>query len=154
VRDCSCVVVLAVPDGGTAGRIRLAHHKLWRPVLGRKINLDEIERHILELDERFHLEFVAFDPWQAEMLSQRIEADLNRRRRNQRRRYGSQPFMREVPPTAANLREQATVMVEMLTDRRLRLFECEPLRQDLLKLRIEETKTTIRLTSPRDRQGH
>lgn len=153
-RDCSAVAVLAVPTGGKAGRIRLAHHKLWRPTLGRKINLIEIERHIVDLDKLFGLEFVAFDPWQAESMAQRLEADSGRRRRNHRRVYGSQPWMREIPPTAANLREQATLTIESFQDHRLRLFPCEPLRRDLLKLRVEEKNYGYRLTSPRDGEGH
>ena len=60
----------------------------------------------------------------------------------------------EIPPTAANLREQATLIIESLTDRRLLLYDCEPLRRDLLKLRVEEKSYGIRLTSPRDGDGH
>lgn len=152
-RDCSAVVVLAVPDG-RYGKIRLAHHRLWRPTLGKKIDLGEVERHVLELDEQFNLEAVAFDPWNCELLASRIEADSNRRRRNQRRRDWAKPFMREIQPTAANLREQATLMIEHFGDRRLQLFDCEPLRRDLLKVRVEEKSYGIRLTSPRDEHGH
>jgi len=152
-RDCSSVVILAVPDG-RYGKLRLAHHRLWRPTLGRKIDLAEVERHILELDAQFGLEACAFDPWQAELLASRIEADSNRRRRNQRRREWSKPFMREIAPTASNLREQATSCIEHFQDRRLELFDCEPLRRDLLKVRIEERSYGIRLTSPRDGDGH
>ena len=153
-RDCSAVVVLAVPEGGIAGRIRLAHNRLWRPTLGKKIDLSEVERHLLELDAQFGLETVAFDPWQMEHLAQRLEADTGHRRRNARRRYGNQPWMREIPPTGANLREQATLVIESFTDRRLQLYDCEPLRRDLLKLRVEEKSYGMRLTSPRDGEGH
>lgn len=153
-RDCSAVVVLAVPDGGTAGRIRLAHNKLWRPTLGKKIDLTEVEKHILALDEQYGLEFVAFDPWQMEHLAQRLEADSGHRRRNQRRRFGSQPWLREIPPTGANLREQATLTIESFGDRRLQLYDCAPLRHDLLKLRVEEKSYGCRLVSPRDGEGH
>lgn len=153
-RDCSAVVVLAIPEGGKAGRIRLAHNRLWKPVLGRKLNLMEIEQHVIELDKLFGLEFVAFDPWQAESMAQRIEADSGRRRRNQRRANNTQPFMRAIPPTATQLRAQATLTIESFQDRRLQLYDCEPLRRDLLKLRVEEKSYGIRLTSPRDGEGH
>lgn len=153
-RDCAALVVLAAPEGGRAGRIRLAHHKLWRPTLGRKIDLLEVERHVLEVDQLFGLEFCAFDPWQAEHLAQTIEADSDRRRRNQRRVAYSEPFMREVPPVAANLRGQATLLIESFQDARLELFECEPLRSDLGKLRVEEKSYGVRLVSPRDGEGH
>jgi hypothetical protein len=154
-RDCSAVVVLGVPAGGKSGRIRLAHNRLWRPTLGRKIDLTEVERHILELDRQYNLETVAFDPWQMEHLAQRLEADTGHRRRNaMRQRWSKGPWMREIPPTAANLREQATLIIESFTDRRLQLYDCEPLRRDLLKLRCEEKSYGIRLTSPRDGDGH
>ena len=153
-RDCSAVVVLAVPEGGKAGRIRLAHHKLWRPTLGKKINLIEVERYILDLDKRFGLEFCAFDPWQAESMAQRLEIDSGHRRRNQKRVYNHKPWMREIPPTGPNLREQASLTIESFSDRRLQLYDCEPLRRDLLKLRVVEKSYGYRLESPRDQAGH
>lgn len=153
-RDGAAVVALAVPEGGHAGRIRLAGAKLWRPILGRKINLLDVERYILDLDEQFGLEFVAFDPWQAEHLSQTLEADSGHRRRNARRVFGGQPWMREIAPTGNNLRQQATLTIESFTDRRLQLYPFEPLRRDFLKLRVEEKSYGCRLTSPRDGDGH
>jgi len=152
-RDASAVVVLAVPDGGRAGRIRLASNRLWKPAPGQKIELAEVERHILELDAQFGLEAVAFDPWQAEHMAQRLEAG-GHRRRNQQRRWWTLPWMREIPPVAANLRQQATLTIESFTDRRLMFYPCEPLRRDLLKLRVEEKSYGVRLTSPRDGEGH
>jgi hypothetical protein len=154
-RDCSAVVVLGIPDGGRGTKIRLANTKLWRPTAGRKIDLTEVELHLLALDEQYGLEFVAFDPWQAELLSQRLEAHSDHRRRNQRRLFGSQPWMREIPPTAANLREQAGLVIESFADRRLLLYaEAEALRRDLRKLRCEEKSYGIRLVSPHDEYGH
>lgn len=153
-RDCAAVVVLAVPDDGRAGKIRLAHNQLWRPTLGKKINLLEIERHLLDLDQQFGLEYVAFDPWQAEHMAQTLEADSERLRRNQRRFNSEQPWMREIPPTPTNLRQQATITIEFFNDRRVVLYDCEPLRRDLHKLRVEEKSYGVRLTSPRDGEGH
>jgi hypothetical protein len=156
VRDCSSFVILAVQEGGRSGVVKLAHAKLWTPRPGAKINLLDVERHILEMDEKFHLQFIGFDPWQSEHLSQRVEIDTGRRRRNQQRRYGSQPFMREQPATAANLREVATLTIESFGDRRIQCYDYPPLKQDLLKLRVEEKVSagSIRLTSPRDASGH
>lgn len=154
-RDCSAFVVLAVPDKGRAGAIRLVHHKLWRPTLGQKMNLLEVESHILEADLRFGLEYIIYDPWQSEHLAQTLEADTNHRRRNQRRAYSAQPWMIELPPTAANQRQQASLMIEFFNDHRIQLYDCEPLRRDLKKLRLEEkTNGSYRLVSPRDGEGH
>lgn len=153
-RDCSAVVVLAVPSGGTAGRIRLAHNRLWRPTLGQKINLGEVESHVLTLDDLFGLEFVAADPWQAESMMQRLEADSGHRRRNAKRRFGSLPWVRGIQPTGQNLQSQATLVLEGFADHRFQLYDCEPLRRDLLRLRVEEKSYGCRLTSPRDGSGH
>jgi hypothetical protein len=153
-RDSSAFVILATPKGGTAGQIRLAHHKLWRPVLGKKVDLMEVERHILEIDKAYGLEQIAFDPWQAELLGQRLEADSNRKRRSQRAYRWSLPWMRAIPPTGANLRQLASLTIECFQDHRLQLFPCENLRNDLLKLRTEEKSYGFRLTSPRDGDGH
>lgn len=153
-RDASAVVVLAFPSGGRAGRVRLAAHKIWHPTPGRKVDLLSVELHLLRLDKQFGLETIAFDPWQAELLAARLESSTEHRRRNQGRRYSFRPWMHEVQPVAANLREQASITIEYFGDRRLQLYNCEPLRRDLLKLRAEEKSYGIRLTSPRDEHGH
>ncbi len=152
-RDCAAVVVLAVPYGGGAGKIRLASNKIWRPTLGNKINLLDVERHVLELDKQFGLEQIGFDPWQMEHLAQTLEADTNRNRRDQRR-FHAEPWLREFPPIAANLRQQATLTIEFFQDHRFQFYDCEPLRRDLHKLRVEEKSYGCRLTSPRDGEGH
>lgn len=142
-RDCSAVVVLAVQPG-KAGKIRLAHHKLWRPTPGRKIDLIEIEQHLVELHKRYDLQTIAFDPWQMEHLAQTLRADTGHR------------DIREVPPTGATLRDISTLTIESFTDHRIQLFECEPLQRDLKRLRVEERSagTSWRLVSPRDGDGH
>ena len=153
-RDCSAIVVLGVPKGGIAGRIRLASNRLWRPTLGQKINLLEVEKHVLDLDKQFGLEFVGFDPWQMEHLAQQLEADSDHRRRNQKRTFHSQPWMREITPTGKNLQQIATVTIESFNDRRIQCYPCQPLRRDLLRLRVEERQYGHRLVSPKDSQGH
>lgn len=154
-RDCSAVVVLAIPSLGRVGQIRLAHHRLWHPTPGEKINITEIEQHILALDQEFDLEAVGFDPWQAEHMAQRLEAISQNRRRTARSvTRHNKPWMREVPPTGGNLREQASLVIQGFQDRRFALYACEPLKRDLLKLRAEEKSYGIRLSSPRDGDGH
>lgn len=152
-RDCSVVVVLAIPDQRFA-RIRLAHHKLWKPEPGNKVDLTAVETHILELDALFGLEYVAYDPWQHELLAQRLEVNSEHQRRNQRRFFWANPWLQEVTQSAANLREIAGLTIEYVGDRRLECYPCPRLRDDLLKLRAEEKSYGIRLVSPRDDTGH
>lgn len=153
-RDAAAFIVLAVPKGGRSGKIRLAYHKLWKPIRGQKVNLLDVEKHILQCDQALGIECIAFDPWQAEHLAQTIEADTNRRRRNARRNWFSKPFMREVPPLPNHLRAQASLTIESFQDRRFQFYECEPLKRDLHKLRVEEKSYGFRLVSPRDGDGH
>ena len=61
------------------------------------------------------LEFVGFDPWQAEHLAATIEAEMKRRRRNQRL-FHTEPFARSIPPQATNLREQCSLMIQFFQD--------------------------------------
>jgi hypothetical protein len=154
-RDNSAVVVLAVPKGGGAGKIRLAHHRLYRPVKG-KIDLMEIERHILWLDEKYRLEYVTFDPHQAVLMAQRLESlsDAHKRRRNKfsQAADGKQkPWMQQTPQTSANLQAIASLTIECFQDHRLELFPCPDLESDLRRLRVEERPNGgWRLVSPRD----
>lgn len=141
-RDCSAVVVLGVRnhDQPNAGTIRLAHARLWKPILGRKINLTDVEEEIRRLHRRFRFASIAYDPWQAEHLSQRL-------------RHQDLP-MQEVPPTGSNLQSIAARTIESFSDRRLELHDCPNLKRDLLKLRVEERSYGYRLVSPRDETGH
>lgn len=153
-RDCAALVILAVPSGGKAGKIYLAADFLWRPTLGKKIDLLEVQRTILDCDKQFNLEFVGFDPWQAEHLAQTLEAASEHKSRNTRRTNSQQPWMREIAPVAANLRQQATLLIEFFNDHRVKCYPCENLKRDLKRLRVEEKSYGCRLVSPRDGSGH
>ena len=155
-RDASAVVVLAAGQQGTPqqGRIRLATARLWKPSSGKRVDLIDVERYIRELDRQFRLARVAYDSFQAEHLAQRLEIDAQRRRRDQALPARTTPWLCEVPPTASNLRQIASLTIECFVDRRVQCFAYEPLRADLLKLRCEEKSYGIRLTSPRDDTGH
>ncbi|QDT56277.1 Phage Terminase [Caulifigura coniformis] len=155
-RDASAVVVLASGQHGTPqqGRIRLAHAHLWKPTPGKRVDLMEVERYVRALDRKFALRRIGFDPWQAEHLAQRLEADAGHRRRQQHLPARVEPWMKEIPPSGANLRDMASLVLESFTDRRFQFFPCAPLHADLLKLRVEERPYGYRLVSPRDGDGH
>ena len=61
---------------------------------------------------------------------------------------------KELPATGHNLQRMASRIIESFTDRRVVLYECEDLKRDLLKLRVEEKSYGYRLVSPRDHYGH
>lgn len=142
-RDCSAIVVLGVRDHDQhdAGTIRLAYTKLWKPVLGTKINLTEVEDELRSLHQRFKFKTVAYDFWQAEHLSQRLKM------------HDDLPMF-EVSQSGSNLQAMARTMIESFTDKRMELYEEANLKRDLLKLRVEERAFGYRLVSPRDETGH
>lgn len=152
-RDFASVLTLAYPDRQSQRRferIRLADAKLWRPPKGGKIDLMAIERYILDLDDRFRLDHVALDPWQAELMGQRLEADTTHAQRRDRFRKRYEPWVQAIPPTGSNLRDQASLVIESFTDGNLRLYPYPPLRSDLLRVQVEEKSYGYRLTSPKD----
>lgn len=155
VRDFSAVVTLGIgkPDSRYVDQIRLADARLWKPGSGQKINLQAIENYIRDLDRRFNLAAVVADPWQCEHIIQRLSYD--KKARGEKKYYHNDtPWIRDLPPTGANLRAVAGLLIECFTDRRIKLYDYEPLRIDLHKLRVEEKSYGFRLVSPRDGDGH
>ena len=145
-RDASAVCLLGVhkrncweADRADHGRIRLAYTRLWKPQ-GRKVDLQEVEDALLALHFQFELKAVAFDPWQATHMSQRLSL--------------SHLPMQEVTPTGQNLQRIATVLIESFNDRRVDLYEDADLRRDLRRMRVEERSYGFRLVSPHDVHGH
>ena len=156
-RDASAVVVLAVGKSGTPyyQKIRLAAHKRWLPTDNRKVDLREVQRYVHQLDQRFSITQIGFDSWNAELLAAQLEAEKKARSDRKFGFYDEQPFMREIPPTASNLREICTLMIESFHDGRFALYDCPALLSDLLKLKVVERAYGSRLESPRDSEsGH
>lgn len=151
-RDASAVVVLAT-EPYRAGSIRLAYAKTYRPSESSsgKVDLQQIELDLIDIHRKYKPQAYAFDPWNCELLAQRLEMSLNSWRDSP---YFGSDLFQETPPTAENLREQAALTIQLFNDRRLSLYECADLRRDLNKLRVEEKSYGYRLTSPRDATGH
>lgn len=142
-RDHVGLVVLAVrknEDRDDTSQLRLAHVRRWAPPKGHKIDLMAVEDEIRRVAQQFDSVF-GIDPWQAELLAQRLSFD------------GIE--VRHVTPTSKTLRDQATKLREVFMDRRIQLYDREGLREDIERLQIAETSYGFRLLSPRDRKrGH
>lgn len=153
-RDNAAFVVLAV--NRNTRQIRLARVDTWKPseAADGKVSLSDVEDTMIYRKRQFKLDHVRYDPWQAEHIAQRVEGNTDYGIRARDSAYNRQPFMREVTPTAVNLREIARIVIESFTDRRLTLYPCPELHADLRKLRVEEKSYGFRLTSPRDATGH
>ncbi len=156
-RDASAVCVLGVHRGRTDhGRIRLASTKIWRATKGHKINLQLIEDYLVDLNSRFDLKSLNFDPWQASFMAQRLGATgLAVPQKNMQKYWMTERIrMVEIAQTGQNLQKMATATIEAFNDARVELYENADLRRDLNRLRVEERSYGFRLVSPRDELGH
>jgi hypothetical protein len=156
-RDASAVCILGVHRGRyDHGRIRLAFTRVWRPRKGSKVDLQGIEDTLIDLNQRFDLKALNFDPWEARHMAQRLSATGLGVASKQlgRHHMTSRVPMTEVTQTPANLQKIATVLIEAFNDHRVELYDDPDLRRDLTRLRIEERQYGFRLTSPRDEHGH
>lgn len=121
------------------GRLMLAHLCVWKPENGEKIDLEAVEREILAIHRRFKLQRLAADPWQAELLMQRL---------------GRQNIPTSlVPFTPSNLQSMASGMLDAFREGNVDLYRDETLIADLKQLRLEERAYGYRLTSPRGADG-
>ncbi len=160
-RDASAGCVLGVRQGAIDhGRIVLAAHKVWRPAHGQKVDLTAVEDAVREFNRNFGLKTVAYDPWQATGMAQRLQAVGLTVGERFLPKFHSQPVqpsrvrMIEVPATGNNLQKMASTLIEAFNDGRVHLYDCPDLRRNLIKLRVEERSYGFRLTSPRDETGH
>ena len=156
-RDASAVCILGIHRGRRHhGLVRLAYTRIWRPRKGSKVNLQEVEDAIVELNDRFQLKALNFDPWQARHMSQRLSAvglGVAAKQLGQHHMTSRVPMV-EVTQTGQNLQKIASIVIEAFNDHRVELYEELNLRRDLTRLRVEERQYGFRLTSPRDEHGH
>ena len=66
-----------VPGPERTDKYRVAEVRLWEPRRGERVNLTAIENAIIELNDRYQFASVAIDPWQAAMMTERLERRLN-----------------------------------------------------------------------------
>jgi hypothetical protein len=122
------------------GRLRLGSVVLWKPERGRRVSLKDVERSVLRLHEHYGLASLAYDPFQCELLAERLSSE-------------GVPCER-VPFTPANLQTMASTMLDTFTARMIDLFPHERLLSDLRNLKLAERTYGVRLTSPRGPHGH
>ncbi len=137
--DHSAVVALAaIPS---TNRVRLADCRFWKPDQQTgKIDLEAVEAGILDLHTRLRCAAYYFDPYQAELMAQRLE------KRGLR--------MIPMPFVGSNLNIMATTILEAFRSRRVDLYDCPRLVSDLLRLTIVEKSYGHKLEATRDVDGH
>jgi phage terminase large subunit-like protein len=123
-----------VHHAGT-GRVRLAAVEIWQPRDGNRVDLNEVEAAILAAHKRFGLSCVAVDPWQSELMVQRLQ------------RRGLPVYL--LQQTGINLQAQASAVLDAFRERIIDLFPCDELLADLRGLQVAERHYGFRLVSPR-----
>lgn len=118
-----------------SGRIKLAAVRIWKPPVGGKVQLAEVEAGIRALHAQYNLTMIGIDPYQAEQMIQSLAAD-------------------GVPAESVNqvndtLQGMATATLDAFQNRRIDLFNHPDLLADLRALRVKEKQYGFRLESAR-----
>ena len=117
------------------GRVRLAHVDVWQPTNGSRVDLSEVEAAIVAANERFNLSCVACDPWQSELMVQRLQ------------RRGLAIF--SLQQHGQSLQAQASAVLDVFRERSIELFRHDALIGDLRSLQVAERLYGFRLISPK-----
>jgi phage terminase large subunit-like protein len=112
-----CAVVATAYDDDSQ-KVRLVKHYVWKPTPDKPLDfVNTIERAVLELQERFWLTGVYFDPWQLSALAQRLtDAGLS---------------MEEFPQTLGNLTAMGENLLALFKDRNIEIYADGDLAQSL-----------------------
>ena len=122
------------------GRLRVCAVRRWKAEQGQRVSIAGVERAIERMHARYNLCEAAIDPWQAELLVERLDAKGIPTRR--------------VPFTSASLQDMAVGLLEAFTENQIALFDDEHLLADLKRLRVVDRAAGIRTIAPRDKSGH
>jgi hypothetical protein len=151
VHDACGLVIVGKKDS----RYRLAHCQRWTAHKGQRtgatngatirISLQEVEDAIYRAHERFKLRVLGFDPYQAELLAERLSKPQQGKRRL---------AVERVTFTGSNLTAMATMVLDTFNSQAIELYPHPQLLEDLKRLRIEEKSYGMRLSSPRGPSGH
>ncbi len=137
--DHSALVVVAFRRDSQD--LRLAYAESWAPhPKTRQVDLIRIEETILSMHQRFDFVTVAYDPYAAQLMAQRLS----------RQRVP----MQEVPFVGKNLNQMASTLLEVFRSRRLRMYPCHKLIADLGRLTIVEKSYGYKLEAVHDQHGH
>lgn len=138
-QDHSALVIIAASRNTL--QLRLVSAQSWKPDRHTgKVDLKEVEGAVLAAHHRYRLRKVGYDPYQAQLMAQRLEQQ--------------KVPMSEMTFTGQNLNRMASTLLDVFRSRRLELFNHKPLIEDLGRLTIEEKSYGHRLSATRNDSGH
>lgn len=103
-----------------AHKIRLAFHFVWTP----PVEIGEIEAQILNLNSLYDIGLMAYDPFQAAYLAQRLSA-------------AGLP-MQEFTQTVPNLKASTEAFFSLINSKRFEIYPSDEVKQYLLNSKIKE----------------
>lgn len=103
-----------------AHKIRLAFHYIWQP----PVEIGEIEAQILNLNSLYDIGLMAYDPFQAAYLAQRLSA-------------AGLP-MQEFTQTVPNLKASTEAFFSLINSKRFEIYPSDEVKQYLLNSKIKE----------------
>jgi phage terminase large subunit-like protein len=137
-RDHSAMVVLGTQPG--SGRVAVVKVRSWRPGSGGSVDLMAVKEEVKATSERFQLMGVFYDPHQAALMSQELEAD-------------GVPMV-EVVFYGQTLNRMASSLIQAFKSRTIDLYREEELLEDLGRLTLSERNFGYKLTAVSDEAGH
>lgn len=122
-------------------KVRLARVKVWDPSrYGGQLPLSVVERDIVQLAQDSRLLGIAFDPFEAALLSERLAA------------RGIRMF--RFPWSVPNKQKMTLTCLEMFRHRRVSLYPDADLIRDLRRSQVKERAERLTFELPRDENGH
>ncbi len=138
-RDRTAFVVLGTNIMGP--RLRLAHVQTWDPArYGGVVPLSQVEADILRIARDAKLLGIAYDPFEAALLAERLAA------------RGIVMF--RYPWTPPSKQKMALYATEAFRHRRVDLYDEQELLRDLRRTQVVERAGRVTFELPRDDQGH
>lgn len=123
------------------GAYRLAKVLSWKPTETQKVNLEQVERAILQAHQCFRIQRILMDPWQGDYLCDRL--------------LGERVPTTLYPFSEPNLDELARHAINLFTERRIQLFEDALLSTDLRQMSVvERASGKLRQRFPETEHGH
>lgn len=122
------------------GRYRVASVQVWKPERGRRVELEPIEHAIVAAHRRFRFGVVAYDPFQAEYLAERL------------RKQGVP--VEPVQFVPQNLTRMCATVLAAFGERAVDIPRDPDLVRDLQRMRVVERQWGVRLDFPRGADGH
>jgi phage terminase large subunit-like protein len=134
VRKDTTAIVAAAFESKT-GRVRIVTHKCFRPTSFAPIDFGLVEATLKDLESRFTVASVTYDPFQAEYLAQRL--------------VGAGIRMQALPQTSDNLTQAASTLSELILGGNIVTYPSDELREAVRNAAIVESSRGMRLAKER-----